>query len=95
MKGLEWILLSLLMVWSVGKGVAQNGVSPGIEDYGMYRAKIEGKRVGVVANQTAVVPELNMMHTVDFLRERGVNVVKIFCPEHGFRGGCGCRRTGG
>ncbi|MBD9179103.1 MAG: DUF1343 domain-containing protein [Odoribacter splanchnicus] len=86
MKGLEWILLSLLMVWSVGKGVAQNGVSPGVEDYGMYRAKIEGKRVGVVANQTAVVPELNMMHTVDFLRERGVNVVKIFCPEHGFRG---------
>ena len=44
MKGLEWILLSLLMVWSVGKGVAQNGVSPGIEDYGMYRGETSGGR---------------------------------------------------
>lgn len=86
MKGLEWILLSLLVGWSVGNSTAQIRVSPGIEDYGMYRTKIEGKRVGIIANQTAVVPEHDMMHSVDFLRERGANVVKIFCPEHGFRG---------
>lgn len=86
MKGLEWILLSLLLCWGSGNSAARNGVSPGIEDYALYRTKIEGKRVGVVANQTAVVPEYDMKHTVDFLRQKGVNVVKIFCPEHGFRG---------
>lgn len=86
MKGLEWILLALLVGWSAGNNIAQNRVSPGIEDYGMYRAKIEGKRVGIVANQTAVVPESDMMHSVDFLREKGIDIVKIFCPEHGFRG---------
>ena len=86
MKGLEWILLSLFICWNAGECAAQGQVSPGIGDFGMYRAKLEGKRVGIIANQTAVVPESGMMHTVDFLRERGVNVVKIFCPEHGFRG---------
>lgn len=86
MKGLEWILLSLLMCWGAGENVARVPVSPGIADYSEYYAKIEGKRVGVVANQTAVVPESDMIHTVDFLRGKGVNVVKIFCPEHGFRG---------
>lgn len=86
MKGLEWILLSLFICWNAGECAAQRQVSPGIGDFGMYRAKLEGKRVGIIANQTAVVPESGMMHTVDFLRERGVNVVKIFCPEHGFRG---------
>ncbi|MEG2790291.1 MAG: DUF1343 domain-containing protein [Odoribacter sp.] len=58
-------------------------VSPGLEDFAVYRARIEGKAVGIVANQTSIVGE---EHSVDFLRERGVRLVKIFCPEHGFRG---------
>ena len=40
-------------------------------------------RVAVVANQTSIVGNT---HLVDTLLRRGVNVVKIFCPEHGFRG---------
>ena len=40
-------------------------------------------RTAVVANQTSLVGNT---HLVDTLLRAGVNVTKIFCPEHGFRG---------
>lgn len=58
-------------------------IQPGITDITAYKSLWEGKRVALVANQTSVV---DGRHSVDFLREQGVNVVRIFCPEHGFRG---------
>jgi uncharacterized protein YbbC (DUF1343 family) len=58
-------------------------ITPGIENFNMYASWVEGKRVGVVANQTSVT---HGQHMVDFLRQKGTQVVKIFCPEHGFRG---------
>ena len=39
--------------------------------------------VAVVGNQTSIV---GSTHLVDTLLACGVNVTKIFCPEHGFRG---------
>lgn len=42
-----------------------------------------GLRYAVVANQSSLV---GSTHLVDTLMASGVNVVKIFCPEHGFRG---------
>lgn len=74
------VLLVIYSVFMCGRVAA---VSPGLEDFAVYRARIEGKAVGIVANQTSIVGE---EHSVDFLRERGVRLVKIFCPEHGFRG---------
>lgn len=44
---------------------------------------IVGIRMGVVANQTSIV---GGTHLVDTLDVEGYEVVKIFCPEHGFRG---------
>ncbi len=44
---------------------------------------LDGKRVAVVGNQTSVVEGI---HLVDTLLAKKVQVVKIFCPEHGFRG---------
>ena len=41
------------------------------------------KKIAVVANQTSLV---GTTHLVDTLLARDVNVTKIFCPEHGFRG---------
>ena len=48
-----------------------------------YLPLIEGKRIGVVGNQTSIVGET---HLVDTLLSLGVNVRKIYTPEHGFRG---------
>ena len=60
-----------------------SGVKVGAERFGEYVGLLSGKRVGIVANQTSRVGE---WHTVDFLMERGIEVVRVFCPEHGFRG---------
>ena len=48
-----------------------------------YLPIIRGKRIGVVGNQTSIVGET---HLVDTLLSLGVDVRKIFTPEHGFRG---------
>ena len=48
-----------------------------------YLPLIEGKRVGVVGNQTSIIGET---HLVDTLLSLGVDVRKIYTPEHGFRG---------
>ena len=60
-----------------------SAVVPGSGNFAQYEKLLSGKKVGIVANHTAVVGK---MHTVDFLREKGVDLVRIFCPEHGFRG---------
>ncbi|MBT2556830.1 DUF1343 domain-containing protein [Hymenobacter sp. ISL-91] len=48
-----------------------------------YLPLLQGKRVGLVVNQTARVGQAFL---VDTLLSRGVNVKVIFGPEHGFRG---------
>lgn len=48
-----------------------------------YLPYLKGKRVGILANSTSIVGD---QHLVDFLLSKGINVVKAFGPEHGFRG---------
>ena len=48
-----------------------------------YLPMLEGKRVGVVGNQTSIIGET---HLVDSLLSLGVDIRKIYTPEHGFRG---------
>ena len=50
----------------------------------MYLPLLENKAVGVVGNQTSIMD--NGTHLIDTLLCHGVNIVKIFTPEHGFRG---------
>jgi uncharacterized protein YbbC (DUF1343 family) len=49
----------------------------------IYLPKLKGKRVAIVANQTTILGE---SHLVDSLQMLGVKIVKVFGPEHGFRG---------
>lgn len=54
-----------------------------------YLPLLNGKRVGVVANQTSVVfksDSNSYTHLVDSLVALKVDVKKVFAPEHGFRG---------
>lgn len=48
-----------------------------------YLPYLKGKRVAMVANQTSIIG--NSL-SVDSLLKLGVNIVKVFGPEHGFRG---------
>ncbi len=55
----------------------------GAEQTEKYLPYIKGKRVAILANQTSIIGE---KHLVDSLQRLGVNIVKVFGPEHGFRG---------
>lgn len=48
-----------------------------------YLSLLEGKKVGIVGNQTSVIGQT---HLVDSLLSLGINVVRVYSPEHGFRG---------
>lgn len=48
-----------------------------------YLPFLKGKRVAILANPTTIIGK---SHLVDSLVKRGVNIVKVFGPEHGFRG---------
>ncbi len=58
-------------------------VIPGAERMEVYLPLLKGKKVAVFANPTSMVKNT---HLVDTLIKSGINVVKIFGPEHGFRG---------
>ncbi len=58
-------------------------ILPGAYRISVYLPLLKGKKIGVFANNTSTVGNT---HLVDTLKKLGVNIVKIFAPEHGFRG---------
>ncbi len=58
-------------------------VIPGAERTEVYLPMINGKKIAVAANQTSMT---GSVHLVDSLVSCGIDVVRIFSPEHGFRG---------
>jgi uncharacterized protein YbbC (DUF1343 family) len=50
----------------------------------LYLPYLQNKAVAVVANQSSIMD--NGTHLVDTLLSYNINIVKIFTPEHGFRG---------
>lgn len=63
--------------------VEPNVVTPGAAQFGLYVDSLKGLKVGMVANHASVVGQ---RHLVDTLVSQGVNITRIFSPEHGFRG---------
>jgi uncharacterized protein YbbC (DUF1343 family) len=68
-------------------------IKTGAERTGLYLDLLKGKNVAVVANQTSILEKRNIkkeksefVHLVDSLLSLGINVKKVFAPEHGFRG---------
>jgi uncharacterized protein YbbC (DUF1343 family) len=56
---------------------------PGADQISKYLPYLKGKKIGIVVNQTSVI---GSVPSVDTLLSLGVNIVRIFGPEHGFRG---------
>lgn len=56
----------------------------GADNYDLYLKLLQNKNVGIVTNQSGILS--NKTHLVDFLIEKNISVIKIFAPEHGFRG---------
>jgi uncharacterized protein YbbC (DUF1343 family) len=64
-------------------GFTQKRIIPGAERMDQYLPLLKGKNVALFANQTSTVGNSLL---VDTLLKRGIKVVRIFGPEHGFRG---------
>ncbi|MRT94511.1 exo-beta-N-acetylmuramidase NamZ domain-containing protein [Ancylomarina sp. 16SWW S1-10-2] len=60
-----------------------NTITPAADRFSVYKSFLENKSIALVANQSSLVGE---QHLVDFLLSKNINLVKIFSPEHGFRG---------
>src|SRR5688500_13708739 len=76
-------LLTILSLLNYTGIFSQSQIIPGAERMDVYLPLLKGKAVALLANQTSMVSNT---HLADTLIKRGVNIVKIFGPEHGFRG---------
>jgi len=78
--------MSLFTLCLNGTAIAQSHVVPGLEVLlTEQKALIEGKRVGLITNHSAV--DRQMRHAIDLLAKApGVRLAALFAPEHGILG---------
>jgi uncharacterized protein YbbC (DUF1343 family) len=83
-RGFAWVLLGMAAAgWLAGTCPA--AVRTGLDDVTTSQELFEGKRVGIICNQTSC--DSRSRHIVDvFQAMPGVQVVALFSPEHGVQG---------
>ena len=64
-------------------GSSRPAAIPAAYNLSAYLPMLEGQRLALLVNQTSTISDV---HLVDTLVNRGLDVRKIFAPEHGFRG---------
>jgi len=64
--------------------VDYDSITVGARQFNEYLPLLTNKRVAVLVNQAS---RIGNSHLVDVLLDKKVNLIKIFSPEHGFRGG--------
>ena len=75
--------LFFLLVMLASFGCNTQKITLGIERTEIYFPLLKGKSVGVIGNQTSMISDT---HLIDSLLSLKIDVVKVFSPEHGFRG---------
>ena len=80
---LFFLFATLLCIAQLSFSQDSTTIIPGACRMDVYIPLLKGKRIGIFANQTSVVGKTNL---IDTLLKQGVNIIKIFSPEHGFRG---------
>lgn len=78
------VILSFLSTLLLSINV-ESKVVTGAEHMEKYLPFIQGKRIGMVVNQTSVVGPAHT-HLLDTLLKLNIKITKVFAPEHGFRG---------
>jgi uncharacterized protein YbbC (DUF1343 family) len=76
--------LFILLIMSVTCGSrTKSEIITGADQPDKYLPLLLNKRTGLVVNHSSLKSQT---HMVDFLIEQNIEIVKIFAPEHGFRG---------
>lgn len=87
MKAIVMILIGMIICAPAIEPHSDHATYPkiktGAEQMHLYLPLLKNKRVAVLANQTSIIGDT---HLVDSLIKLDVNIVKVFGPEHGFRG---------
>ncbi len=85
-------VLEVIACWMVlfsvignAQSAAKNTIRVGADRMEVLIPLLKDKRVGLVVNQTSVLIN-GHTHLLDTLLAQGIRVVKVFAPEHGFRG---------
>ncbi len=87
--GLVWFkkMLILIFVFALtsckSQSVKEKGIEVGAKQLAEFLPLLKNKRVAVLANHSSLIGNT---HLVDTLISHQVNIVKVFAPEHGFRG---------
>lgn len=80
------LLLLLFLFLAILIGACQQKILPiktGADQMDTYIPKLQGKKIGLFVNHTSLVDQ---SHLTDTLMNRGINITKVFTPEHGFKG---------
>ena len=77
------IICLFLLLSSCGNNTENAAIRTGAQNTDAYLSLLEGKKVGILTNHTALIDNT---HLVDSLSALGVDIQMIFAPEHGFRG---------
>ncbi len=81
---ISFITIALVAFIPVKKyPVAKKTIKTGADQTEKYLSYLKGKRVAILANPTSIIGHT---HMVDSLQLLVVDIVKVFCPEHGFWG---------
>lgn len=81
---LTLLAISTIQIASAKQNRADKpGIITGADQTEKYLPFLKGKRIGLVANQSSIIGKKS---SVDSLLSLGIKIVKVFGPEHGFRG---------
>ena len=89
MKVIFWFVFILCfpLYTMAGPGIPpkNSSLKLGAERMEVVTRLLKDKRVALVVNQTSVIED-GQVHLLDALLNKGIDVKKVFAPEHGFRG---------
>lgn len=85
-------LILFFLILTLLPGYASGKVATGAERIDQYLPLLKGKRIGMVVNHTSIVGA-EQTHLLDTLLKLDVRIVKVFAPEHGFRGNADAGET--
>jgi len=80
---LIWVFLLITLFAAVAQ--ENKSLILGADRIETIKTILRDKRVGLVINQTSVLSD-TQVHLLDTLYAEGIDIKKIFAPEHGFRG---------
>ena len=87
MKNIFKITLLFFLITNVNFNISAQEIIPGAYRINDLKKEVQGKKIGVVANHSSVIINNGeFVHLVDSLISLGVDIKKIFSPEHGFKG---------